>query len=335
MAGFPYEPCQKKISVYIDSLKINGIIDIKTNKKSEFCGIVNIQFENSAEMYQFLSKDYVYNNIMLNCKKITKNPQYLSKVMESFRRPRKVFVRNIPKDVSKRDIDDLLSIYGKIEEQTFLTKQNRLYNYSFVVFESHESAKECIKSSKVSSDLNTCMTYVYAKPKISNAIFKKVKSVAIKDHINKIQTDECQLDPEYFNQLYEVAFGKTDNKTDQKEIVSKNLSNQKPVNYNYKKALLDLNKQFSAGESSYTDDCNMAKPNESNVKKSKDYKQDSQQIKDLVENNEDQMNCNNNTLIIKCKKPKNQDVHANIECKPLKKLLVYHLIIKQQMISLP
>ena len=168
MAGFSYEKNPESIELFMKSISIESKnYSIVCNESGKFTGIVFVSFTTSKNMKKFLRQEYFYVDRQLNCKVIEKHHKYNDDLLEIFRRPRKMFVNYIPKEINKKALEKLLEKYGKIEEHTYVPVDKLNYNYSFVVFENHEDAKMCVDTQKISVSETSYIRVSYAKPKVS------------------------------------------------------------------------------------------------------------------------------------------------------------------------
>lgn len=158
-------------------------------------------------MNHFMQKDYDYDGRQLNCKIIKKKADYLHYLMDYFKEPRKVFINCIPQFVGKKEVAERLSDFGEIEEQTYVAKDNQSYNYSFVVFVSHEAAKKCVDQKKIHIEANCYIRASYAKIKVSKNLLKKIKNDSLKDYIEGVVLENVKQDPVKFRQQYQDAYG--------------------------------------------------------------------------------------------------------------------------------
>lgn len=205
MSGFPYEKNATKIKTFVESQGMDKSY-LKVDKQESFKGIVQIEFTTLKEMNDFISLDYFYEKKLLNCK-IPVKKRNIYDLVESLRRPRKVFINRIPKDISKKKIESLLSEFGEIEEQTYVVREKLEYNYSFVVFRSHEGARKIIEKGKITIDSFTSMTVTYSKNKISKSISNEIKNDSIREYILNMLKTDTQNDPIKFNKQYLNAYG--------------------------------------------------------------------------------------------------------------------------------
>lgn len=280
IAGFPFEPSREKIQTYIDSLNVNGTVDIQINKKNDFNGRVYIKFKNSENKNLFLEKEYLYDGIQLNCKTIIKKQYDLEEYFDKFRFPCKVFIHYIPKDISKKAVEKILSEFGVIVEHTYVIKERQLFNYSFLIFETHESAKKCVENKRFLVENDHYIKVSYAKPKVSKYVLNQIKNKEVGNYIEYLFKEVNVLDPDEFNRLYENAYG---NKT--KNSQEKFTKNSKKDIYELKKP----SKKNSKEENSFSNETGSLKDKNRNqgAKPKKASKEDEEE-----KNTSSQMNTN-------------------------------------------
>ena len=207
MAGFPYEKDPESVQKYMTSISVDKEnYSIVCDENGRFTGIVFINFKTSKEMKKFSRQEYFYVDRQLNCKIIAKNHKYNDELLNLFRRPRKVFVNYIPKHVNKRALEKILEKFGKIEENTYVPMDKLNYNYSFVIFEKHESAKECVDAQKLFINESSYLRVSYSKPKVSSVLLEKIRSKFLRDYIEGLKSEKTQLCPEEFEKLYQKHY---------------------------------------------------------------------------------------------------------------------------------
>lgn len=237
-------------------------------------------------MNLFCTKEYVFDNVPLNCRKLTKNIKYCGQLINLLRRPRKIFINYIPKTISKQDIHDTFSQYGEIEEQTFITKENYNHNFSFVTFESHKSAKKCIQSTKFQDSSKLDYKVNYAKPKVSTKLLKNIEHDSIRDYISVLINEKRELCPDEFNRIYEEVCGKdVENSQDETKMDNSSFEQKDPVEDTFKKKAMYVDKNFN-DKGLFHDNNFVAgqQQNGSNLKKNKLHKESNKKTEKIMEN---------------------------------------------------
>ena len=169
-------------------------------------GFLLVKFQSFKQLNNFMKKEYFYQGRQLEIKNVTKDIVFLnndssfSEMMEFFRRPCKVLITSIPKSMSKHKVKEILSEFGEIEEHAYVSDNISSYNYSFVIFVLHESARKCVEKQKIPTNCKNFLNVFYAKYEISKSLLKKIEPPSIKNYIKSLSQKNNQLDPIKFNQ---------------------------------------------------------------------------------------------------------------------------------------
>ena len=133
-----------------------------------FKGFVFINFDDAEKAEEFMQKEYICQGQKLDCRLSSNNIEKVDEWLQSLRAPTKLHIDTIPNHMTKEHIEQLFSIFGKIED-IILTKGNdEPFNYASLEYREPSAAKNCMNPLiKIKSLCGQELQINYARPKFS------------------------------------------------------------------------------------------------------------------------------------------------------------------------
>lgn len=200
VGGIPKNSDIEHVNSYLDTIVGNGMHNIITDSKDRLRGFAFIIFETKKEADQFLTKQYIYEGKVLDCKSSLDHEDYIASSLINIREPKKVFVDEIPKSFAKSDLHDIFEPFGEIDEIILIEKLKKPVNFAYVTFMDTKCAQKLCKKGTVSFGKDLNLPVVYARPKFSKKMLNNIPA-EIRDYIRNIQRKITDYDPEEFAKI--------------------------------------------------------------------------------------------------------------------------------------
>ena len=175
-------------------------INIATDKKNKFYGFVFIKFDKREQAEQFTKEDLYFEGVQLDVKLAVNNFQFIEECIQNMRTPNKVFIDNIPRNYTKKDVFNIFSTYGKVADVICVSKKERSSTFAYVTFEDSQTAKECVNSVVKGICEKIQLRVEYGNPKFSTKMLNKIHPT-LQNYISEIQENIKNFNPKDFDQL--------------------------------------------------------------------------------------------------------------------------------------
>jgi len=175
-------------------------INIATDKKNKFYGFVFIKFDKREQAEQFTKEDLFFEGVQLDVKLAVNNFQFIEECIQNMRTPNKVFIDNIPRNYTKRDVFNVFNKYGKVIDVICVSKKERTSTFAYVTFEDSNVAKDCVNSVVKGICGKVQLRVEYGNPKFSAKMLNKIHPV-LRNYISEIQDNIKNFNPKDFDQL--------------------------------------------------------------------------------------------------------------------------------------
>ena len=199
IAGFPQGTSTNEVREFIINIAPGKKHVIRTTNDNTFRGFQFVNFNSAEEANEFLSQEHAFNGKVLDCKIAKDHDDFIKTSLQNLKCPRIVFVDKIPKHMCKKNIEDIFSKFGKIEETLLIVKKEKHVNYAYVTFSSTREAIMVVTMKYIKLD-KTTLRVVYSRPKFSNSMLQKIHPW-LREHIKCIQGGFRQYCPQEFDQL--------------------------------------------------------------------------------------------------------------------------------------
>ena len=204
IGGIPKDSDIDDVNTYLLSICGNSPFNLITDSKSRLRGFAFVSFSDKNDIKRFLSKPHSYNGKQLDCKSSLEQSDYVDASLNNIREPKKIYADDIPKQYTKKILQEAFSAYGEIEEIILIEKAKKPKNFAYITFADTDSAQKCIKEAYIKLDLQTFISVVYARPKFSKKMLQTVP-VEIQKYIKQVQKRTKEYDPTDFAALEEIV----------------------------------------------------------------------------------------------------------------------------------
>lgn len=229
IGGIPKDSDIEDVNIYLLSICGNSPFNLITDSKSRLRGFAFVSFSDKNDIKRFLSKPHSYNGKQLDCKSSLEQSDYVDASLNNIREPKKIYADDIPKQYTKKTLQESFLAYGEIEEIILIEKAKKPKNFAYITFADTDSAQKCIKDAYIKLDPQTFISVVYARPKFSKKMLQTVP-VEIQKYIKQVQKRTKEYDPTDFAAL--------------EDIVDASVK-KSPVNKKIKNDHFNLNEDFS------------------------------------------------------------------------------------------
>ena len=179
-------------------------------KCSRFLGYCFVCFDTLAEAEEFTRRRLVFEDKTLVTKISIEHEQYILTSLQEAKAAKKVFVDSIPKEISKKELYDILAKFGEIEAFEYVKKDQKVINIAYVTFKDPASAKECV-SKKFILRLGNFKVFVnYAKPNLTKNMLLKVHP-KLRKFILGLHKNRAPYDPSKLAEIYDEIISKNQN----------------------------------------------------------------------------------------------------------------------------
>ena len=262
VAGFPNNTLISKAQEFLESICQGNRFSIIKRSKSKFRGYAFIHFQFIEDAEKFIQKEHTFNEKQLDTRIVKKFEDHHSAALNSLKRPTKVFCGDIPKSFTKKQVSEIFSKVGEVENFVYNEKKSSEKLIIVTNFKSWEDAKKCVEEKTLQINNILTVNVSYAKPKFSSLLMFMMHPT-LRKHIDDVRKQIKPYNPKDFEELSDAYFTNTNEYLDS-PLYQDEVANQK------KRRLKNDNIKF--------------KVNNNNFKKIEDFKESIQNSATKVKN---------------------------------------------------
>ena len=197
VAGFPKETKRQDVMNYVSEIAPFYRSTIIKSHKNTFRGFQFIHFKSMKDAKNFVGKNYYFEGKQLDCKVSINHDDFTCNSLQNVREPKKVVAENLSVNISKNEVKQLFSRFGKVEEVILTPTLGDMFHNAFVTFYSYKSAKDCTQEKQILFDDNKIIDVKFAKPKFSSYMLRKTDPIQT-SYIFMIMKERINFDPADF-----------------------------------------------------------------------------------------------------------------------------------------
>ena len=134
---YDYDEIESYFQKYGDIENLNLICDSKKRSR----GFAFLTYKLNDDLHKCMAETHIFEDKPLDCKISLDQNNYLNMCLNSLKNPTKVFLDDIPKEITKSELEETFSKFGEIEEVILINKAKRELGFAYLTFKETKSAK--------------------------------------------------------------------------------------------------------------------------------------------------------------------------------------------------